>query len=140
MYNCMLQRCRIQQPLGCESFRVQKPTILKRIQCTQASSSFHQHTDTSDEGTPVPQVLRRSLLLQTASIVTLPLIRTQAAFANPLEDVARQVTRPSDITPLDATVALLDARSTLRCVIGQRLSLASGTVGYSFQLQTSSPA
>eukprot|EP00775_Hariotina_reticulata_P001524 gene1524-1862_t len=53
-------------------------------------------------------------LLQTAVIMTLPLVHTQSAFANPLEDVARQLTRPSDITPLDAAVALLDARSTLR--------------------------
>jgi hypothetical protein len=36
------------------------------------------------------------------------------AAANPLEDIARQITRPSDNTPLDAAVALLDARATLR--------------------------
>eukprot|EP00879_Flechtneria_rotunda_P002977 GHRR01003195.1.p1 GENE.GHRR01003195.1~~GHRR01003195.1.p1 ORF type:complete len:247 (+),score=70.83 GHRR01003195.1:79-819(+) len=41
-------------------------------------------------------------------------IPTALAIENPLQNIARQFTRPADITPLDATVALLDARNTLR--------------------------
>lgn len=61
------------------------------------------------------EVSRRGLLagLSVAGLVA-SCCQPLPAAANPLEDIARQITRPADITPLDAAVALLDARSTLR--------------------------
>lgn len=58
---------------------------------------------------------RRALLSQAAAAAAgIMLLRTPAASAQgPLNDIARQLTRP-EITPLEAAVALLDARATLR--------------------------
>eukprot|EP00878_Enallax_costatus_P010810 GHUV01011287.1.p1 GENE.GHUV01011287.1~~GHUV01011287.1.p1 ORF type:complete len:146 (+),score=30.78 GHUV01011287.1:399-836(+) len=50
---------------------------------------------------------------QSAALLLAAFSNVPVAHANPLEDVARQLTRP-EITPLEAAVALLDARSTLR--------------------------
>lgn len=52
--------------------------------------------------------------MSVAGLVVGSLKQPLPSAANPLEDIARQVTRPADITPLDAAVALLDARATLR--------------------------
>lgn len=119
MYNCTLQHRQFHQPFGRQSLVNFKYYVVEsnHAQCVPRANSVQQDAGISSEDTPVLQVPRRSLLLHTAVITTLPLMPTQAAFANPLEDVARQLTRPSDITPLDAAVALLDARSTLRCAI-----------------------
>lgn len=59
---------------------------------------------------------RRAILagLCSVGLVSSSLLQPVAVWANPLEELARQVTRPSDITPLDAAVALLDARAILK--------------------------
>ncbi len=51
--------------------------------------------------------------MSVAGLLGSSFVQPQPAAANPLEEIARQLTRP-EITPLDAAVALLDARATLR--------------------------
>lgn len=92
--------------------RPSRPSCFTNVRptATAVERSHQQH------GSTMPAELsRRGLLagLSAAGLVSSSFLQPQAAAANPLEDIARQLTRP-EITPLDAAVALLDARATLK--------------------------
>jgi hypothetical protein len=96
--------------------RAHKATYFTSVR-PRASAARHQQQQARSSSTTAAACgnTRRSLLAGLGvSTAGLSFLRPLPAAANPLEDIARQITRPADITPLDAAVALLDARATLR--------------------------
>jgi hypothetical protein len=92
--------------------RPSKPQYFTSVRPTATSVKRSQQQQGSST---TAEISRRGLLagLSAAGLLSSSLLQPQAAAANPLEDIARQLTRP-EITPLDAAVALLDARATLK--------------------------
>jgi hypothetical protein len=83
---------------------------------TQAAPPAQQQQQQQQQRQQPPS--RRSLLGSTlgaavAATAARGCLQVQPAAANPLEGIARQLTRP-DVTPLEAAVSLLDARAILR--------------------------
>lgn len=96
--------------------RAHKATYFTSVRPRASAARHHQQQQARSGSTAAAcGNTRRSLLAGLGvSIAGLSFLRPLPAAANPLEDIARQITRPADITPLDAAVALLDARATLR--------------------------
>ncbi|KAF6256173.1 hypothetical protein COO60DRAFT_140330 [Scenedesmus sp. NREL 46B-D3] len=86
------------------------------VSCASARQHARsQPAQQQEQQHPQQQHTRRALLSQSAAAAAgvLLLRAPGASAAGPLDNIARQLTRP-DITPLEAAVALLDARATLR--------------------------
>jgi hypothetical protein len=93
-----------------------RPSKSNCFTCVRPTATAVKRSQQQQHGSNTPaEVSRRGLLagLSAAGLISSSFLQPQAAAANPLEDIARQLTRP-DITPLDAAVALLDARATLK--------------------------
>lgn len=107
-------RMKTLQQLKQSSAGAQKATCFTTVRprCVTVSAAHQQQASSP----AAADVSRRNLLagISAAGLVSSSFVQPLPAAANPLEDIARQITRPSDITPLDAAVALLDARATLR--------------------------
>lgn len=103
----------LQQTSHQRPFTSSRPRHASRVPSVRTSCGRQQHE--RSEQAPVA-ICRRNLLAMSPSAALLLATLSSnvpAAHANSLEDVARQLTRP-EITPVEAAVALLDARSTLR--------------------------
>eukprot|EP00878_Enallax_costatus_P005028 GHUV01005288.1.p1 GENE.GHUV01005288.1~~GHUV01005288.1.p1 ORF type:complete len:236 (+),score=37.94 GHUV01005288.1:223-930(+) len=103
----------LQQTTQQRPFTSSRPHCPPRVPSLRTRCVHQQHR--CSEPVSAVAISRRSLLSmsQSAALLLAAFSSVPVAHANPLEDVARQLTRP-EITPLEAAVALLDARSTLR--------------------------
>lgn len=93
--------------------RSQRTTCFTTVR-PKALSVSHKQQQASKSA--AADVSRRNLLagISAAGLLGSSFVQPlPAAAASPLDAIARQITRP-EITPLDAAVALLDARATLK--------------------------